>query len=147
MIVHTNTNYALIKDTSKTTPDTDANLMIKLSFFARCQNQENSLSPTNAGSIFVPSSRAYAGITSDQTSQYFLVAPPQTFNFGSPQLQGTNLNLGWFGINGVTYQPQCSTNLVNWFPYGSAIIGTNGPVMLTLPFNAPQMFFRLSVSN
>jgi hypothetical protein len=57
--------------------------------------------------------------------------------------QGTNLNLGWFGANGVSYQIQSSTDLINWTPYGNPVTGTNGPINITIPPGAsPQMFFR-----
>jgi hypothetical protein len=57
---------------------------------------------------------------------------------------GGELTFQWFGANGVTYQLLCSTNLVDWQPCLSAMLGTNGPVSLALPTtNDPRRFFRL----
>ncbi len=54
------------------------------------------------------------------------------------------LTFQWFGANGVTYQLLCSTNLVDWQPCLSAMLGTNGPVALAVPTtNDPRRFFRL----
>jgi hypothetical protein len=54
----------------------------------------------------------------------------------------TNFILGWQGIAGVNYQVYSSTNLTNWLPYGSAFIGSNGPVQILVPTgsNSAQFF-------
>ena len=32
------------------------------------------------------------------------------------QVQANNFSLSWYGLQGVTYQTLCSTNLVDWLP-------------------------------
>jgi hypothetical protein len=95
----------------------------------------------------LPGSRSYSGLSSNAPNQNYLVASPADFNLGGGQFDGTNVNFNWHGIQGVTYQPYYSTDLVNWLPYGPPIMGSNAPAMLAVPpTNAPQMYFRLSVS-
>jgi hypothetical protein len=80
-------------------------------------------------------------------NQNFLAVTPADFNMSGGQFDGTNVSFNWYGIQGATYQPMYSTNLVNWLPYGPPIPGSNAPAMLTLPpTNAPQMYFRLGAS-
>jgi hypothetical protein len=64
------------------------------------------------------------------------------------QLQGTNLFLNWQGIPGVAYQPFWSTNLVDWFPYGSLLSGSNGVMKVLVPVDEdPMKFFRIRSEN
>jgi hypothetical protein len=96
---------------------------------------------------FMPASRNYSNLASNALNQNYLVASPSDFNLSGGQFDGTNVNLNWFGIRGVSYQPLCSTNLVDWMPYGPPIIGSNAAVILAMPTtNAPQMYFRFGVS-
>jgi hypothetical protein len=64
-------------------------------------------------------------------------------------LQGTNFALNWYGISGVNYQPQYSTNLFDWLPYNGPLPGTNGPSSVLIPIDtsSPQQFFRVQSSN
>jgi hypothetical protein len=98
--------------------------------------------------LFVPSSRSYSNVASNAPNQNYLAAySTADFNFSGTQFDGTNAGFSWRGINGVSYQPLYSTDLLNWAPYNGPIIGTNGPAMFLVPTtNAPQLFFRLGVS-
>jgi hypothetical protein len=82
----------------------------------------------------------------DLPYQNFVMTTPAALAL-SGRKQGASLNLGWFGINGVSYQPLCSTNLVDWWPYDVPQLGANGPMGLAVPLDsAPTMFFRFSTS-
>jgi hypothetical protein len=60
----------------------------------------------------------------------------------------TNFVLGWRALPGLSYQIYCSTNLINWIPYGNAITGSNGPVQLVVPLGgAPMQFYSVQSSN
>ena len=63
------------------------------------------------------------------------------------QRQGANFNLRWFGINGVSYQPLSSTNLVDWLPCEVPLPGTNGVMSVLVPIGSePIKFFRFSAT-
>ncbi len=63
-------------------------------------------------------------------------------------LSGTNLQMNWFGIPGVTYQLYYSTNLADWLPCGNPINGSNGVVEIPLPIEGdPMKFFKVSAKN
>jgi hypothetical protein len=48
----------------------------------------------------------------------------------------------------VLYQPESSTNLVNWLPYGPPLPGTNGLMQLLVPTgDDPLKFIRLRAAN
>ena len=60
---------------------------------------------------------------------------------------GTEFRLQWLGQEGLTYQPQASTNLVHWADYGDPQPGTNGLAVLAVPVaQKPATFFRVRVS-
>jgi hypothetical protein len=59
-------------------------------------------------------------------------------------VQGGNLNLSLIGVSGVTYQILCSTNLVDWAPYGAPIQGNDATINIAAPLGSGQMFFRFS---
>ena len=101
-------------------------------------------------SFFLPSVRSYSALNIDTPNQNFMAASPATdFNFTGSQFDGTNMNVNWYGINGVTYQMFSSSNLVNWVPYGSPfarqqctpITNSASPDQRTA-----DVFFRLGVS-
>jgi hypothetical protein len=104
------------------------------------------VTPSAAGLAIVPSSRTYAGVSGTISNENYLavttVSPGLT-----TQAQTNGLALNWYGISGVSYQPLCSTNLVDWAPYNSALAGTNGPLELLVPMDSgPIMFFRLGAT-
>lgn len=105
------------------------------------------LAPSDAGAVFIPASRNYSALASNATGQNFVAASPGSFDLAGGQLQGANLTVNWYGIAGVTYQPLCSTNLVDWQPWGGPLAGSNAPIELTMPVTgAPQLFVRLRAS-
>jgi hypothetical protein len=104
------------------------------------------LAPGGSGTI-VPSSQSYSALSTNAPDQNFVVALPSAFLLSCGQCDGTNVNVGWYGISGASYQVLCSTDLVNWVPYGGPIPGSNGPAAISMPItNAPQMFFQLNVT-
>ena len=105
-----------------------------------------SIVPMGSG-IIIPSSRTYSNLSSDVPGQNYQVTSPAAFTLASGQSDGTNMNLSWYAINGVTYRVLCSSNLVDWVPYGPSVLGNNAPATVAWPVtNAPQLFFRLSAS-
>jgi hypothetical protein len=96
--------------------------------------------------IFVPDTRSYTNVAASIASQDY-VAVNSLAATPSSGLHGTNFALDWFGIGGATYQPQYSTNLVDWLPYAGPILGTNGPAEILVPIDDPQKFFRIRASN
>lgn len=104
------------------------------------------ITPSGSG-IIVPSSQSYSALSSNAPNQNFVVASVAAFGLSCAQCDGTNMTFGWYGINGASYQPLCSTDLVNWVPYGGPFPGSNSPVTLAYPVtNGPQLFFRLNVT-
>lgn len=103
------------------------------------------LTPSGSGTI-IPSSASYSDLSAN-ANQNFVVTSPSAFLLSCGQCDGTNMAAGWYGISGASYQVLCSTDLVNWWPYGGPMPGTNGPAGITMPVtNAPQMFFQLNVT-
>jgi hypothetical protein len=105
------------------------------------------VTPSAPGLVFVPSSRTYYGVNGTVSNENYLavstIAPALAM-----QLQTNACLLNWYGLSGVTYQPLCSTNLVNWLPYNGPVTGTNGPMQLLLPMGTdPIMFFRVGASD
>jgi hypothetical protein len=102
-----------------------------------------SLSPL----VFVPGTRTYTNVVASMTGQDYLAVNSLALTLGSG-LRGTTFALNWFAISGATYQPQYSTNLVDWSPYAGPIMGTNGPAEVLIPIDGdPRKFFRISTSN
>jgi hypothetical protein len=101
--------------------------------------------PERGGRIFIPASRTYTNVSNDLTNQDFVMATSATLALSS-QRQGTNVNLNWYGINGVSYQVLYSSNLVNWVPYSLPVTGTNGPASVAIPIDVTSQadFFRFS---
>jgi hypothetical protein len=104
------------------------------------------LTPSKGVAMFVPGSRGYFNIGADRTNQNFVMVSPVSLLLSS-QPQGSNINLACYGITGVTYQMQCSTNLVDWYAYGSPVIGSNCQLSVSAPLGAaPRQFFRFVTS-
>jgi hypothetical protein len=106
------------------------------------------LTPSLGAFMFVPRLLSFAGVGTSLTNQNFLMVNTIAPNL-TTSLSGTNLSLTWLGISGVTYQPQSSTNLVDWTTYGGPLPGTNGAMQFLLPVdvNLPATFFRLGAAN
>jgi hypothetical protein len=100
------------------------------------------LTPSKGVAMFVPPYRNYFNVGTDLTNQNFVMVSPYSLLLTS-QPQGSNIKLACYGINGVTYQMQSSTNLVDWVPFGSPVIGSNCQLSVLAPVSAsPQQFFR-----
>ncbi len=127
---------------SATTTDTNGNYALGI-----LPGWSGTVVPSGDGFVFAPGSRVYTNLTTSVSNQNY-VAVITIAPVVSVGLQATNLTMNWFGISGVTYQIYSSTNLVNWLPYGDAVPGTNGPVLLPIPINGePMGFFRVQASN
>ena len=95
--------------------------------------------------MFVPGSRVYTDVNASIGNDDYLMVSVPTLG---GQLDGTNFLLDWQGIPGVTYQPLWSTNLVDWFPYGRFLSGSNGVMKLLVPVDDdPMKFFRVRSEN
>jgi hypothetical protein len=107
-----------------------------------------SIVPSLGNSLFAPGSRSYTNVLANLTGQDYLLVQSLSAVM-TAGLQGTNFALTWYGISGVNYQPQYSTNLTDWLPYNGPLPGTNGPSSLLIPIDpaSPQEFFRLQSSN
>jgi len=105
------------------------------------------LTPSKGAALFIPASHTYTNVTSNLTNQNFTVLNSEALTLTS-QKQGPNLVLGWYGINGVSYQLVYSSDLVHWLPFDSGLLlGTNGPMTLPLPIGPDKAkFFRFSAS-
>ncbi len=106
-------------------------------------NWSGTITPERGGRIFIPPSRTFANVSNDMTNQNFIMATSAALALNS-QTQGGNINLSWYGLNGVSYQVLWSSNLVNWVPYNAPVVGTNGPAGVAIPIDAtsPTDFFR-----
>jgi hypothetical protein len=106
-----------------------------------------SIIPAFGTFTFVPGTINYTSITGSLTNQNYLMVTTISPAIAA-SLTGTNLSLAWPGISGVTYQAWSSTNLVDWLPYGNAILGTNGAMQINLlQDGSPQVFFKLGAAN
>ena len=123
---------------------TDANGNYSLEVFP---SWAGTITPERGGRLFIPPSRTYTNVSTDLTNQNFVMATSAALALTS-QRQGTNLNLDWYGINGVSYQVLSSSNLVSWQPYSLPITGTNGPATVVIPIDParPADFFRFSAA-
>jgi hypothetical protein len=104
------------------------------------------LVPVRGTGIFIPEWRSFSNVSANLTNQNFILADPSVLTLGI-QGQASNLNLAWNGLNGVSYQVLSTTNLVDWMPYGGVLLGTNGPMSLSIPAGPePMKFFRFQTA-
>jgi len=105
------------------------------------------ITPIKSGWISKPASINYDTVFYDLTSQDFVLLPAEAFRISS-NIQGTNLNLSWFGLPNEIYLLLASTNLVDWYPYdGTQLVGTNGPINITVPVDTTSTrFFRFGAN-
>ena len=102
------------------------------------------VTPIGSG-VIVPSVRRYSSMMSNATGQDYTITTPAAFNLSASQAPATSTAFTWYGMGGVFYQPEYSSNLVDWAPYGPPYVGNNAPLSITPPTNSPQLFFRLNV--
>jgi hypothetical protein len=104
------------------------------------------VTPSATNLVFVPGSRSYFNLTSSLSNQNYQAVGTVVPSLTSRVETNTHV-LSWYGVSGVTYQPLCSTNLVDWQPYGGVLPGTNGPLQLAVPMEGePIQFFRVGAS-
>jgi hypothetical protein len=104
-----------------------------------------SIVPSANGVVF-PNSRTYVSVSQDMPNQSFLFNSTSTLIItGTPFLDNSYFTVSWFALNGVYYQVQYSTNLVDWVPVAPIYIGNDAPRETVVPTgNAPQMYFRIN---
>jgi hypothetical protein len=103
------------------------------------------LVPSKSGLFFVPGAFDLGNVQGELWEYNF-----QAHNSGLLGMdcirEPAGLAVGWYAVAGATYQVLWSSNLVDWVPYDLPVIGTNGPVRLSLPFQqTPVGFYRLQV--
>lgn len=134
----------LLQPTGLSPAFSDANGNYRVGFVA---GSSLTLTPSKNGLMFVPRSRSYAAATTTLTNQDFLAVDTIAPHL-SATAQGANLIFGWHGYLDVRYQLLGSTNLVDWVPYGSGLVGSNGFIQLPVPVaGEPMQFFRVRADN
>jgi hypothetical protein len=136
--------YVTLRISDQTLPSvTDVNGKYSLEVLP---SWNGSITPSRGTSAFIPATRVYSNLGMDQTNQNFILTTPAALMMTS-SAQGGNLNLGWNGINGVSYQTLWSSDLMSWQPYGGPVLGTNGPLQVVIPVGTgAAMMFRFSAS-
>ncbi|MCW5551443.1 MAG: hypothetical protein KIS67_04670 [Verrucomicrobiae bacterium] len=134
----------LLQDIGLSPAVSDANGHYRVGFVA---GSHLTLTPAKEGLMFVPRSRSYAAVTTTLTNQDFLavdtIAPHVTAT-----IRAAHLFFGWHGYSGVRYQLLGSTNLVDWVPFGSGVVGSNALIQLPVPVaGEPMQFFRVRADN
>ncbi|HEX5218167.1 MAG TPA: carboxypeptidase-like regulatory domain-containing protein [Verrucomicrobiae bacterium] len=101
------------------------------------------VTPALGTNAFVPGRLSYTNVSASVASRNYLMVPTVAPTLTS-SVSASGLSLSWGGLPGVLYQPESSTNLVNWSPYGPPLPGTNGLMHLLVPTDAdPLKFVRL----
>jgi hypothetical protein len=105
------------------------------------------VTPSYTNNMFLPKARTYSGVTGSVTNENYTMVSTI-----APYLQvgrqDGNLTLSWYGLLGVSYYVQSSTNLVNWVQDGYPVLGTNGVMVVPLPIGTdPNTFFRIQAFN
>ncbi len=134
----------LLKPTGLSPVVSDANGQYRAGFIP---GSNLTLTPTKDGLVFVPGSRSYANLTTTLTNQDFLavdtIAPSVTAT-----VRAAHLFFEWHGYTSVRYQLLGSTNLVDWVPFGSGVVGSNALIQLPVPIaGEPMQFFRVRAAN
>jgi hypothetical protein len=110
-------------------------------------NWAGTVTPSLGNLTFFPGSLSFTNLNQSVTNQNFTGVPPSGFVLQSVPQAGI-LYCGWYGLNGVSYQIQYSTNMLTWLPYGAPVIGTNGMMNVDIPLdNSPQKFYRFAVAH
>jgi hypothetical protein len=106
-----------------------------------------SVTPILGTNAFVPGQLSYTNVSASLPGQDYLMVATIAPTLDST-VSGAGLTLNWSGLPGVTYQPESSTNLVEWLPYGPPLPGANGPMQLLVPTSGdPLKFVRLRATN
>ncbi len=105
-----------------------------------------SVVPSKPGFAFDPPSRTYRDLGTSLAGQDFLGLPLPAVTVTA---SGGSLLLKWEGVEGITYQPFYSTNLVNWEPWNGPLVCTNSGELMGVDMaiaGKPQVFFKLQTS-
>ena len=103
-----------------------------------------SIVPSGNGVIF-PNSLTFASVSQDTPDQNFLLSSTSNLLIRGAVFADNYFTVNWFALNGVNYQLQYSTNLVDWVPVGPIYIGNDAPREIVVPTGgAPQMYFRMN---
>ena len=107
------------------------------------------VTPSNPGWDFGPGSRTYTVLSADIAGQDYTMADTLAASL-NVSLQGNDLAVTWYGVNGVLYQPYSSTNMNSeaWSPYNGTVAGTNGVEELLVPLSGePEFYLRIEAEN
>jgi len=105
-----------------------------------------SITPNKPGWAFVPATLNFNNVTTPPDTQTIIALPPAALTLNTTA-SASGLAMNWFGVSGLTYQILCSTDLVNWTPYGSPITGANANIETNIPSGSSgKMFFCFTVS-
>jgi hypothetical protein len=138
-----NVNIQSDTGVASTSTDTNGNYALKVT-----PGADVTITPFSTNLVFVPSSRFYPAISASSPNQNYLAIASIAPAVSTVSSQATNMVMNWYGLQGVTYQTLCSTNLVDWQSYADPLLGTNGPIQLSIPLgNSPMMFFRIRASD
>lgn len=127
---------------SYTTTDTNGNYSLGF-----VPGSSFTVTPSLGAFIFLPASMSYSNVTATVVNQNYIGVTSLAPTLAAA---GTNsgLTLGWQGLPGVNYQVYASSNLINWLPWGAAIVGSNGPVQVTIATGgAAQQYFSVQASH
>lgn len=106
-------------------------------------NSSGTVTPSASGFLFDPPLRTFTNLTANLSAQDFLMSGSITPTLVMTE-EGPLRRVTWTGLDGVTYQPQESSNLVDWTELGSPLPGTNSPLSFTFATTPdPQHFFRV----
>jgi len=127
---------------SSTTTDTNGNYALGF-----VPGSSFTVTPALGALIFLPGSMSYTNVSTSVSNQNYL-AVSTLASVLTAGANGTNLVLNWQGLPGVNYQVYCSTDLVNWVPWGAALTGSNAPAQMILaPSNGvPAQYFSVGSS-
>lgn len=121
--------------------DTNGNFSLSVS-----PSWNGTLTPIATGLTFLPDVRHFTNVIVDLTNQVFFVQSDAALTVTTQRQSNTNLNFRWQGLEGVSYQLVYSTNLINWIPYGTPVVGSNNIIDLTLPVTPqPGVFFKFMI--
>jgi hypothetical protein len=130
---------------SFTTTDTNGNYA-----FGFVPGSSFTLTPSLGSLVFVPVSMSYTNVSTSVSNQNYAALSTLSTALTAGVTAGanaTNFVLSWQANGGVNYQVYCSTDLVNWVPYGSAFTGSNAPVQVPVPTSGgPAQFFSVRSS-
>jgi hypothetical protein len=121
--------------------DADGNYSLALP-----QGWSGTVAPWKTGCQFLPASRSYTSVLSDQSAQNYTLntvfAPALRIN-----VRGSDMHVQWASVAGVQYQVQTSEDLVTWLP-GPSVTGSGDVMTWTWDMAShPVLFVRIVANN